>query len=140
MLKKCSFIILLMTNGGSINLSAPANNVINNKIIHPAGPARFYYPGIYYLDGTVEGDTNEGFLVYTSADMKNREANNEADIGYALRNGCLWYCKFFGSPGFFHNNRFYMAYIANEVIPIAESKTPPLGFLRKRLNNLWQLR
>ena len=90
MLKKCSFIILLMTNGGSINLSAPANNVINNKIIHPAGPATFYYQGIYYLDGTVEGDTNEGFLVYTSADMKNREANNEADIGYALRKGNVY--------------------------------------------------
>lgn len=59
-----------MTNGGSINLSAPANNEINNKIIHPAGPADFYYLSIYYLDGTVEGGTNEGFLVYTSADMK----------------------------------------------------------------------
>lgn len=62
---------------------------------------------------------NEGFLVYTSADMKNWKAN-KADDGYALRKGNVYGTANFWAPQvFFHNNRFYMAYVANENIAIA---------------------
>ena len=121
-----------MVNGRFINLSAQANNVNNDKNIHLADPTIFYYQGIYYLYGTVEGDTKEGFLVYTSADMKNWKANKEADNGYALRKGNVYGTANFWAPQvFFNNNTFYMAYVANENIAIAESKSPLGPFTQK---------
>ena len=90
-----------MVNSRFINLSAQANNVNNSKNIHLADPTIFYYQGIYYLYGTVEGDTNEGFLVYTSADMKNWKANKEADNGYALRKGNVYGTANFWAPQVF---------------------------------------
>lgn len=71
--------------------------------------------------------------------MKNRKANKEADNGYALRKGTGYGTANFWALKVFYNNRFYMTYVANENIAIAESKTP-VGSFSKRLNNLWQLR
>lgn len=127
---KWLLVILFMTNSRFVNISAQVSNV-NNSSIHLADPTIFYYQGIYYLYGTVEGHTNEGFLVYTSADMKNWKVN-KADSGYALRRRNVYGTANFWAPQvFFRNNRFYMAYVANENIAIAESRTPLGPFTQK---------
>ncbi|MEJ7676978.1 MAG: hypothetical protein WKG06_03705 [Segetibacter sp.] len=99
-LKSC-LIISLLINGKFINVSAQVRNVNNDRNIHLADPTVFYYKGIYYLYGTVEGNANEGFLVYTSADMKNWKANREVDNGYALHKGNVYGTANFWAPQVF---------------------------------------
>lgn len=126
---KCVFIIVLIVNTGFINLCAQVNN---DRNIYLADPTIFYHKGTYYLYGTVEGNANQGFLVYTSADMKNWKVNRAADSGYALRKGNAYGTANFWAPQvFFYKNKFYMAYVANENIAIAESKSPLGPFTQK---------
>ena len=44
--------------------------VADSSVIHLADPTIFSYKGMYYLYGTVEGAAGNGFLVYTSTDLK----------------------------------------------------------------------
>lgn len=91
--------------------------------IYLADPTIFFHDGIYYLYGT--GRANEGFLVYTSEDLKIWEGPKGVNDGFALREGDAFGDKGFWAPQvFFHNGRFYMAYTANEKIAIAESDSP----------------
>lgn len=99
----------------------------NDSTIHLADPTIFYDKGTYYLYGTVEGNSNQGFLVYTSKDMKSWKIPAEAKDGYALKKGDVFGEKGFWAPQVFaYNNKFYMAYVANENIAVAQS-TSPLG-------------
>ena len=94
--------------------------------IYLADPAIFYSNGTYYLYGTVEGNSNGGFKVYSSNDQKKWE-----DKGYALKKEDAYGDKGFWAPQVFtHLNRFYMAYVANENIAIATADTP-LGPFRQ---------
>ena len=91
-----------------------------------ADPTIFYHKGIYYLYGT-GGDkqTNQGFVVYTSPDLKNWTGPVGANEGYALKKGDAFGNTGFWAPQvFFSNNQFYMAYTANEHIAIATSSSP----------------
>ncbi len=129
---KGCLIISLLINSRFINASAQVKNVNNDRNIHLADPTVFYYKGIYYLYGTVEGNANGGFLVYTSADMKNWKAGKKADSGFALRKGNVYGTANFWAPQvFLYNRKFYMAYVANENIAIAESKSPLGPFTQK---------
>jgi len=93
--------------------------------INLADPTIFHYKDTYYLYGTVEGGANGGFLVYTSRDMKNWEGPKGAKNGYALMKGDAFGDKGFWAPQVFkYNNKFYMAYTANEHIAIAQSDSP----------------
>jgi len=90
-----------------------------------ADPTIFYNKGTYYLYGTVGSGADEGFLVYTSGDMKAWEGPKGVKDGFALKKGDAFGDKGFWAPQVFeYNNRFYMAYTANEHIAIAQSNSP----------------
>jgi beta-xylosidase len=98
--------------------------------IHFADPAIFPSGGKFYLYGTVEGNANHGFKAYTSTNLKEwKPAGN--DSGYVLRKTDAFGTKGFWAPQVFaYNNKFYMAYVANENIAIAESSSPEGPFMQ----------
>ena len=97
----------------------------NDPGIHLADPTIFYHDNTYYLYGTVEGDADQGFLVYSSEDMKNWQGPVGVKEGFALKKEDVFGDKGFWAPQVFsHNQKFYMAYTANENIAIAESPSP----------------
>lgn len=96
----------------------------DSSIIRLADPAIFHHKKVFYLYGTVEGAAGDGFLGYTSTDLKSWKLL-ETNDGYALRKGDAFGTAGFWAPQvFLHNNKFYMAYVANENIAIAESDSP----------------
>jgi len=96
----------------------------DTSIIHLADPTIFYHKKVYYLYGTVEGNTGNGFLVYESDDLKKWKLSGKNE-GYALKKGDAFGTAGFWAPQvFLYNNKFYMAYTANENIAIAESNSP----------------
>lgn len=100
--------------------------------IHLADPTIFLHEGTYYLYGTVEGNANQGFLVYASKDMKSWEGPIGAKNGFALHKDDVFGDKGFWAPQVFHyRQKFYMAYTANENIAIAESDSPLGPFTQK---------
>lgn len=93
--------------------------------IYLADPTIFYHEGQYYLYGTGGGNSNLGFMVYTSKDLKTWEGPKGVNNGYALRKGDAFGEQGFWAPQvFYYQNQFYMAYTANEQIAIATSKSP----------------
>ncbi|GAC1425664.1 MAG: hypothetical protein NVSMB67_27600 [Flavisolibacter sp.] len=63
--------------------------------------------------------------MYTSTDMKSWKIPSEIKDGYALKKGDAFGDKQFWAPQVFaYNNKFYMAYVANENIAIAQSNSP----------------
>ncbi|WP_312792028.1 glycoside hydrolase family 43 protein [Sphingobacterium sp.] len=94
--------------------------------IFQADPTIFFYDGYYYLYGT-NGDHDEqlGFKVYQSKDLQHWKLAENGHSGFALRKE-----DSFGSSGFWapqvwlENDKFYMAYTADENIAIAVSDSP----------------
>lgn len=93
-----------------------------------ADPTIFYDNGTYYLYGTTTGDTplnGNGFMVYTSTDLKKWKGPDGAQNGLALKKG-----EAFGTQGFWapqilkYNNKFHIIYTADENIAIASSNSP----------------
>ncbi len=75
--------------------------------------------------GTVESDASQGFLVYTSSDLTSWQGPKGASNGYALSKEDAFGTKGFWAPQvFYHQQKYYMAYTANEQIAIAESNSP----------------
>ena len=100
--------------------------------IYLADPAIFYSSGIYYLYGTVEGNSGIGFKVYVSKDQKNWQ-----EKGYALKKGESFGEKGFWAPQVFERNgKFYMAYVADERIAIAQSDNPSGPFVQSKIKML----
>lgn len=136
-----SFLIVLSIIFLSCRM--PSEDPVDNdgeigQNIYLADPTIFFHEGIYYLYGT--GKSNEGFLVYTSTDMKLWEGPKGVGEGFALRKGDAYGNRGFWAPQvFFYNNKFYMVYTANESIAIAESNSP-LGPFNKAKKNPWQRR
>jgi beta-xylosidase len=96
----------------------------DSSIIHLADPTILYYNNKYYLYGTVEGNSGNGFLVYVSTKRK-QWVLSDLNNGFALKKGDGFGTAGFWAPQvFFHNKKFYMAYTANENIAIAESDNP----------------
>jgi xylan 1,4-beta-xylosidase len=87
-----------------------------------ADPHIYFHEGLYYLYGTA---SNEGFKVYASRDLKNWEGPVGANSGFALKKGDAFGNSRFWAPQVFSSNdKFYMAYAADEHIAIAVSKSP----------------
>lgn len=121
-----TFILFLL-----ISANCFAQTVADRQI-YLADPAVFYSAGTYYLYGTVEGNSGDGFKVYTSTDQKNWE-----DKGYALRKGESFGNKGFWAPQVFaYQNKLYMAYVADERIAIAESNSPSGPFHQDKIKML----
>lgn len=98
--------------------------VKDTQAIHLADPTVFPYGEKFYLYGTVEGNTGKGFLVYASDDLKKWKLSGKNE-GYALKKEETFGTTGFWAPQvFMYNDKFYMAYTANENIAIAESNSP----------------
>lgn len=94
-----------------------------------ADPSIFYHKGVYYLYGTGGGNKDDGFKVFTSTDKFNWE-----DKGYVLKSGESFGTKGFWAPQVFeYNDKFYIAYTANELIAIANADSPLGPFTQKNL-------
>jgi len=132
---KLFYVVLLLASGtvvfscsNKIKSTATANKgrIIKVNPINQADPSIFYYKGTYYLYGTNDNNSGNGFIVYSSRDMENWKLN-----GQVLSKGDA-----FGGWGFWapqvweYKGKFYMAYTANERISIAES-TSPLGTFKQ---------
>ena len=96
--------------------------------IYLADPTIYFENGTYYLYGTSQGDLKNrgnGYLVFTSDDLMNWEGPSGNLSGFALRDQSA-----FGSEGFWapqilkQEEKYLMAYTANEKIGIAESESP----------------
>lgn len=93
--------------------------------IYLADPTIFFHEGTYYLYGTSGHDADQGFEVYTSTDLKSWEGPKGANNGYALRKEDTFGDKGFWAPQVFHyQDKFFMAYTANENIAIATAESP----------------
>ena len=122
------FIITFCTSKGISQTVPPTAG--DSTIINLADPTIFPYKGMYYLYGTVEGASGSGFLVYTSANLKTWK-RSDLNNGYALKKGEAFGTTGFWAPQvFIYNNKFYMAYVANENIAIAESNSPLGPFIQ----------
>jgi len=109
---------------------SPTATPVKDSNLHLADPTIFPFKGMYYLYGTVEGNAGNGFLVYYSSDLKSWKLSGQ-DSGYALKRGAAYGTKGFWAPQvFLYHKKFYMAYVANENIAIAESDSP-LGPFRQ---------
>ncbi|MEO5889121.1 MAG: glycoside hydrolase family 43 protein [Ferruginibacter sp.] len=105
--------------------------------IYLADPAMLNYKGTYYLYGTVGGNSNNGFIVYTSTDMQNWKKDSTTPGGYALKKGEAYGTKNFWAPQvFMYKDLFYMTYAADENIAIATSKNPAGPFTQKSIRQL----
>lgn len=104
--------------------------------IYLADPAIFHENGTYYLYGT-GGDSNYGFQVYTSKDLKNWEGPKGASDGYALKKGDSFGSKGFWAPQVFrYRGKYYMAYTADEFIAIASADSPLGPFRQSKIAKL----
>ena len=93
-----------------------------------ADPTIFFDNGVYYLYGTTTGETplnGEGFMVYTSTDLKKWKGPVGVQNGLALKKGDAFGTKGFWAPQVFkYENKLYMIYTADENIAIASSESP----------------
>jgi beta-xylosidase len=108
-----------------------------SRIVTLADPTIFYYNKTYYLYGTGSGgasNTGNGFVVYTSPDLKTWDGTAGANNGLVLKRGDAFGTKGFWAPQVIrYNNRFYIAYTANEQIGIAVADNPAGPFVNMSL-------
>lgn len=132
-----SFLIFVVSGIGlhSGCLYAQNGQVVDSNL-YLADPTIFYDNGTYYLYGT-GGDSDYGFQVYTSKDMKNWSGPQGASDGYALKKGDSFGSKWFWAPQVFrYNNRYYMTYTADEFIAIASADSPLGPFKQEKIAKL----
>lgn len=104
--------------------------------IYMADPTIFVDNGTYYLYGT-GGNSDEGFQVYTSTDLKMWKGPCGVSGGYALKKGDAFGTKGFWAPQVFcYKGKYYMAYTADEYIAIASSDSPLGPFRQKKIARL----
>ena len=113
---------------------------MDSSQIYLADPTIFYYDDTYYLYGTT-GDPkrgkDKGFLVYTSKDLSKWSGPNGAKNGMALQKGDAFGEIGFWAPQVFeYNDKFYMAYTANERIAMATSNNPLGPFINATKEDL----
>ncbi|MCH7411304.1 glycoside hydrolase family 43 protein [Belliella sp. DSM 111904] len=118
------------TNQNKLSSSDIAS--VQLEALNYADPTIFYHDGTYYLYGTVENIPNVGFEVFVSKNLQDWEGPYGAKDGFALHKDDVFGDKGFWAPQvFFHNEKFYMAYTANEQIAIATSDSPLGPFVQE---------
>ena len=134
--KKIFLCIIFVAPYFSLQLFAQMA-AINDTSIYLADPTIFFNKATYYLYGTVEGNSGNGFKVYTSSNMKGWALDTIMNKGFALTKANVFGTKGFWAPQVFgYKNIFYMAYVADENIAIASSKDPLGPFVQKKLQAL----
>lgn len=109
-------------------------NRLVGDTIYLADPTIFLDKGIYYLYGT---GSNQGFMVYQSADLKTWTGPTGKNNGFALTKGDAYGNSGFWAPQVFKNGRtYYMVYTADEHLAIAESDSPLGPFKQKEIKAL----
>lgn len=109
---------------------------IRREEIRLADPTIFYHESVYYLYGTSGTDSNHGFEVYVSKDLKSWKRSG-SNGGFALRKGDSFGDKGFWAPQVFaHGGVFYMAYTANEQLAIATADSPLGPFTQAQKSHL----
>ena len=104
--------------------------------IQLADPTIFFHDRTYYLYGTHGKDSNQGFEVYYSKDLKSWKRSEKND-GFALKKGQSYGDKGFWAPQVFqYEGEFYMAYTADEHIAIATSDNPLGPFTQTVIKDL----
>ncbi len=122
--------------------AAPVDNpkpaeVSESAKIHLADPTIIYDGQQYYMYGT-ERPPQVGFQVLVSDNLREWHVPDRTQDGYALKMGD----NVFGSWGFWapqvfqHNNRYYMAYTADENIAFAHSDSPLGPFVQDEVQPL----
>lgn len=112
-------------------MSPAIESVAQQPAIFLADPTIFKDKGKYYLYGT---SSNQGFLVYESADLKTWRQPKDSTRRLALKRG-----EAFGNSGFWapqvftFKGHYYMAYTANEQIAIAKASSPKGPFKQDSL-------
>src|SRR6476620_4269137 len=105
-MKRTLPFILLLTFLNCFYNNCQAQAAEQNKEINLADPTIFFYKGVYYMYGTVEGDTGNGFLVYTSTNLHSWKTSKESNGGYALsKGGSFGTANFWAPQVFFYNNK-----------------------------------
>lgn len=101
-----------------------------------ADPTIFNDNGTYYLYGTGGSvrNSNSGFEVYKSTDLKNWQGPCGADDGFCLKNtDATWGTTGFWAPQVFkRNDKYYFVYTANEQIAIATADSPVGPFTQEK--------
>ncbi len=135
-----SLAVILLAACGSKNTSKKSQTESITENAFLADPTIFYWDGVYYLYGTggnmPDGNPNHdnGFLVYTSTDLKNWQIPEEAEDGLALKKGDAYGTWGFWAPQIFHyKDKFYMAYTADEQIAIATAPSPAGPFKQEEI-------
>lgn len=119
------------------NNEKQSNAVIFNfqvmEKIELADPTLFFYKNMYYVYGTggKGGNVDEGFLVYTSSDLRKWDGPEGVLQGFALKKSNTFGTWGFWAPQvFLYKGGIYMAYTANENIAIAKSDSPLGPFMQ----------
>jgi len=95
-----------------------------NPLIAGADPFVLTYNGMYYLYAT---NAEDGFRVFVSEDMA-----RWTDMGYCLKKGDVIGEKWFWAPEVMEKGgKFYMVYVAEEHLAVAESDSPLGPFVQK---------
>lgn len=95
-----------------------------NPLMVGADPFILTYDGKYYLYAT---NADDGFRVFVSENMAVWQ-----DMGYCLRKGDVIGDKWFWAPEVLEKDgRFYMVYVAEEHLAIAEADSPTGPFVQK---------
>ena len=95
-----------------------------NPLMEGADPFVLAHNGKYYLYST---NSNDGFRVFESSDMAKWE-----DKGYCLKKGDVMGEKWFWAPEIMaRDGKFFMVYVAEEHLAIAESESPLGPFVQK---------
>lgn len=112
-------------------LSSGTTCVAQQASIFLADPTIFAEKGKYFLYGT---SSNQGFLVYESADLKTWRQPKDSTRRLALKRGEAFGDKGFWAPQVFtYKDSYYMAYTANEQIAIARAPSPAGPFRQDSL-------
>lgn len=119
------FSTMLQSNSTNAQSTQQANT---EHFLYMADPTMYYTHGNYYLYGTYDLDNSKGFRVYTSKDYKRfRDSGTQA---FSKGNG-------YGTAGFWapqlwqRDGKYYMFYVANEHIALAEATNPTGPFMGK---------
>lgn len=118
----CATVSCTTKNETSFPDSTDSSQIVK-KQLYLADPTIFYHNGTYYLYGT--RTVKEGFVVYTSKNLKDWKGPAGAQDGFALHEEDVYGSSGFWAPQIFeYQGKFYMAYTANEHIAIAKSDSP----------------
>ena len=128
------FLILFTLSISNVFANLPTISSKKVDTIYLADPTIFLDKGTYYLYGT---SNDNGFLVYQSKDLKKWSAPTGKHKGFALSKGESYGDKGFWAPQVFRQNeKYYMAYTANEQIAIAQSDSPLGPFKQNEIKAL----